>query len=198
MTFDDLLETPIAKFFKMLQLDAVGLEETEAGQDLDLLARVFDFRLAVHSLWLGSVFGGLKTVGRFLAERNQLLDGFIDLGWINSSSFDATGGVSPYCNCAIFPFLKETRLKSSEVKKSRCGRALGSTQELFFTECVEWQNTQTGSGDKDLVRLHRGILRSGWSGVMVFGTDSSELGADPRVVVSVGCARLSLWIGGAE
>jgi hypothetical protein len=105
---------------------------------------------------------------------------------------------SPYGNCAIFPYLKETRLKSSEVQKSRCGRALGSTHGLFFTEFVEWQNIQTSSGDIDLVRLHWGILRSGWSEVMVFGTDSSDLGADPRVVVSVGCARLSLWIGGAE
>ena len=149
-----------AKFMGM-KLIVVEPGDFKIWDNLEVLAKEFDIRVAVHNHGIKSTYGNPNTVKNILQHRDSHLGVCMDIGWITSANFDAAKVFKEY-NGRVF----DLHLKDKRIEKVQSG------DDVSF-------DTEIGAGAANLKGLFKILRETGYQGRLAIETDSDEFARKP-------------------
>jgi len=132
---------------------------------LEVLAKEFDIRVAIHNHGIRSLYGNPLVVRTLLMHRDPRMGVCMDAGWITST------GMKP---AAVFRDYKgrvfDIHLKDKKVEKTQ-GDDVAT-------------DTLIGEGQGQLTELLAELKKADWKGVMAIETDSDTFARNPQEFVA--------------
>ena len=155
------------EFAKLMGMKVIAVEPQEmaAWDNLDVLVKEYDIKLAIHNHGTGTVYGDPATVKKVLAAHDHRIGVCLDVGWVTAAGFDAAAIFRDYGDRVYDMHFKDKTFYTVD----------GKTVPV---------DTEIGRGKANYEGLFAEIKKSGWSGVMAIETDSKAFAEDPNRLVA--------------
>lgn len=160
------------RLFDFAKLMGIGLIVVEPDDfkifaSLELLAKEYDIRVAIHNHGIRTLYGNPLVVRNVIKHLDERIGVCLDTGWVTASGFDPSRVFRDYGPRVFDVHLKDKRTERTE------------GDDVHF-------DTYIGEGEGRLAAFVRLLREEGFEGVLALETDSPAFAREPGEFVRRG------------